>query len=76
MPPRAKRAKRVEIGKSIDLGKVCYIALPGGEAVTSGRFYVVRHEGTHTVHIDGQDPAEFVGVKPGGQAELPEPDQD
>lgn len=40
-------AKKVNIGDAIDLGKVGYVRLPDGAVVTSGREYIVRHEGRH-----------------------------
>lgn len=53
-------AKKVNIGDSIDLGKVGYVRLPDGGVVTSGREYIVRHEGLHVAF--GNEEVEYDAV--------------
>lgn len=65
-------AKQVNVGDAIDLGKVGYVRLPDGSVVTSGREYVVRHEGAHVAVVPGQADVEYDAVDP-DKAAAPKP---
>ncbi|MEV6287404.1 SAP domain-containing protein [Kribbella sp. NPDC051770] len=56
-------SEQVKVGDTVDLGKNGYVRLPDGCVVTSGRTYVVRHEGTHALVVDGNE-REIVAVDP------------
>lgn len=57
---------QIKLGDPVDLGMVGYVRLPDGSAITSGREYIVRHEGPHVIFTNetGEDGREFEGVDP------------
>lgn len=57
--------EQIKIGDPVDLGSVGYVRLPDGSVVTSGREYIVRHEGPHALfNGSGEQTSEVEGVNP------------